>query len=121
MHEASVATGILDIVRQHVPAADALRVRAVRVRIGDMAGVVPDSLGFCFEAIVSGTEYASAFLEIDRVPARGVCGECGLAAAIDSLPPFMCPSCSSPFITVTSGDDLAVVDVELDDVAGGQP
>ena len=121
MHEASVAAGILDIVRQHVLAADALRVRAVRVRVGDMAGVAPDSLGFCFEAIVAGTEYASAFLEIDRVPACGVCGECGLATAIDSLPPFMCLSCSSPFITVTSGDDLAVVDVELDDAAGGRP
>lgn len=120
MHEASVAAGILDIVRQHVLSADARRVRAVRVRLGDMAGIVPASLGFCFDAIVSGTEYASAFLEIDRVPARGVCGECCVAAAIDSLPPFVCPSCGSPFITVTSGDDLAVVDVELDDAAGGR-
>ena len=119
MHEASVAIGILDIVREHVLAPDALRVRAVRVRVGDMAGVVPESLEFCFEAIVSGTDYASAFLEIDRVPALGDCGECGLAAAIDSLPPFVCPSCGSPFITVTAGDDLAVVDVELADAAGG--
>jgi len=119
MHEVSVAAGILDIVRQHVLAADALRVRAVRVRVGDLAGVVPDSLGFCFDAIVAGTEYASARLEIDVVPANGICGECGLAAAIDSLPPFMCPSCGSPFITVTAGDDLVVVDVELDDGAGG--
>lgn len=119
MHEATVAAGILDIVRQHVAGADAVRVRAVRVRIGEMAGVVPDSLGFCFEAIVAGTEYASAFLEFDRVPARGVCGECGLAAAIDALPPFMCASCGSPFITMTSGDDLSVVDVELDDAARG--
>lgn len=118
MHEASLAAGILDIVRHHVPAVDALRVRAVRVRVGDVAGVVPDSLGFCFGAIVAGTDYSSAFLEIDRVPARGVCGECGHAAAIASLPPFTCPSCGSPFITVTAGDDLKVVDVELDDPPG---
>jgi hydrogenase nickel incorporation protein HypA/HybF len=120
MHEATVAAGILDIVQQHVWGADAPRVRAVRVRIGDLAGVVPDSLGFCFDAIVAGTEYASAFLAIDRIPARGVCGECGESAAIDSLPPFVCPLCGSPFLTVTSGDDLSVVDVELDDAAGGQ-
>lgn len=121
MHEMSVAAGILDLVRQHVLAADAVRVRAVRVRVGDLAGVVPGSLGFCFDAIVAGTDYAAASLEIDLVPARGVCGECGLAAAIDSLPPYMCPSCGSPFLTVTSGDDLVVVDVELDDAAGEQP
>jgi hydrogenase nickel incorporation protein HypA/HybF len=118
MHEASVAAGILDIVQQNVLAGDARRVRAVRVRVGEMAGVVPDSLGFCFGAIVAGTDYSSAFLEIDRVPARGVCGDCGHAAAIASLPPFTCPSCGSPFITVTSGDDLKVVDVELDDAPG---
>lgn len=118
MHELSVAVGILEIVRQHVPAADAVRVRAVRVRVGDLAGVVPDSLDFCFAAIVAGTAYASAFLEINRVPARGVCGDCGQAAAIDSLPPFSCPSCHSPFLTLTSGDDLNVVDVELDDTPG---
>jgi len=120
MHEASIAAGILDIVQQHVWASDARRVRAVRVRIGDLAGVVPDSLGFCFDAMVAGTEYGAAFLEIDRVPARGECGECGALAAIDSLPPFACPSCGSPFITVTCGDDLSVVDVELDDAAGGR-
>lgn len=118
MHEATIAAGILDIVRQHVPAVDGRRVRAVRVRVGDIAGVVPDSLGFCFGAIVAGTDYSSAFLEIDRVPARGACGDCGHVAEIDSLPPFTCPSCGSPFIIVTSGDDLDVVDVELDDTPG---
>ena len=120
MHEASIASGILDIVRQHVLDADALRVRAIRVRIGAIAGVVPGSLEFCFDAIVAGTEYSAAFLEIDQVPAHGVCGDCGRAAAIETLPPFACRSCGSPFVTVTSGDDLSVVDVELDDAAGGQ-
>jgi Zn finger protein HypA/HybF involved in hydrogenase expression len=90
MHEASIAAGILELVRQHVPAEDARRVRAVRVRIGDMAGVVPESLEFCFDAIIAGTDLGFAFLEIDRIPAHGVCGECGSAAAIDSLP--RCPA-----------------------------
>jgi hydrogenase nickel incorporation protein HypA/HybF len=121
MHEASIAAGILDIVQHHVPAVDAPRVRAIRIRVGDLAGVVPDSLAFCFGAIVAGSEYGSAFLEIDRIAARGECSECGKVAALGSLPPFTCPACGSPFLITTSGDDLSVVDVELDDAAGGRP
>lgn len=82
MHELSLAAGIFDIVRQHVGASQADRVRAVRVRVGEVAGVVPDSLDFCFGAIVVDTPFGSAYLEIDRVP----------------------------------GDELRVVDVELDDL-----
>ena len=81
MHELSVANSILDIVCRHVPAAQGPLVRAVRVCVGDGAGVLPDSLEFCFEAIVAATPYASARLAVDRV----------------------------------TGDDLRVVDVEVDD------
>lgn len=67
MHELSLATGILDIVRQYVPIERAQAVRSVRVRVGDLAGVVPDSLAWCFSAIASDTPYARAFLAIDPV------------------------------------------------------
>jgi hydrogenase nickel incorporation protein HypA/HybF len=81
MHELGLAGGIFDLVRQHVPVSQAALVRVVRLRIGALAGVVPESLQFCFDAIVAGTPYGSASLQIERLP----------------------------------GDDLQVVDVEIDD------
>jgi len=66
MHELSLANGILDIVRQYVPVERAPRVRTVRVRVGDLAGVVPDSLAWCFSAIVLDTPYHTASLAIDQ-------------------------------------------------------
>lgn len=118
MHELSMAAGILDIVQQNVAAADAGRVRAVRVRVGEMAGVVPDSLEFCFEAIVADTPYAAAFLEIDRVPVLATCGECGCFTRL-AQPPFVCPACGAIGMALQSGDELQVVDVELDDTIEG--
>lgn len=118
MHELSMAAGILDIVQQNVRAADAGRVRAVRVRVGDLAGVVPDSLEFCFDAIIADTPYAAAFLEIDRVPALATCGECGCFTRL-VRPPFVCPACGAIGMALQSGDELQVVDVELDDAAEG--
>jgi hydrogenase nickel incorporation protein HypA/HybF len=65
MHELGLAHGILDIVREHVPLARAQDVRAVRVQLGPRANVVPESLDFCFGAIVVGTPYRQAFLTLE--------------------------------------------------------
>jgi hydrogenase nickel incorporation protein HypA/HybF len=64
-----IAESVLDIVRQYVPEARGALVRRVTVRVGEFAGVQVDSLRFCFEAIVAGTEYQSASLAIEQVPA----------------------------------------------------
>ena len=69
MHELGLAESILDLVRQHVPDEAAAGVGAVRVRVGHLAGVIPESLAFCFGAIVAGTPYAGATLAIESVPA----------------------------------------------------
>jgi hydrogenase nickel incorporation protein HypA/HybF len=68
MHELGLAWNILEIVGQYVPPDRAPTVRDVRVRIGDEAGVIADSLTFCFGAIVVGTPWAGARLAIERVP-----------------------------------------------------
>jgi hydrogenase nickel incorporation protein HypA/HybF len=82
VHELGLAWNILEIVGQYVPPQRAGAVRDVRVRIGEEAGVLADSLAFCFGAIVTGTPFEAARLAIERVP---------------------------------GGDDLQVVEVELED------
>jgi len=114
MHELSLAAGILEIVQHNVPPVDAARVRAVRVRVGELAGVVPDSLAFCFAAIVAGTPYATAVLAIDHVPADAACSECGRVTGL-SAAQVVCPACGALGLAIRHGEELQVVDVELDD------
>ena len=68
MHELGLAQSIVDIVRANVPAGRAAGVREVRLRVGETAGVLVESLEFCFGVAVVGTPYASAVLVVDRVP-----------------------------------------------------
>jgi hydrogenase nickel incorporation protein HypA/HybF len=68
MHEVGIAESILDIVRQYVPDEQAPLVRAVHVRVGTLTAVLPESLEFCFQAIVAGTRLADARLCIERPP-----------------------------------------------------
>jgi hydrogenase nickel incorporation protein HypA/HybF len=67
MHELGLAQSVFDIVRTYVPVDQAPLVRRVRMRVGDVAGVLVESLEFCFEVTVAGTPYASAVLAVDRV------------------------------------------------------
>ncbi len=113
MHELSIAENIAEIVREHLPPGPG-RVASVRVRIGEMAGVVADSLTFCFGAITAGTSLEGARLEIDRRPLKGKCRACGRESPLE-LPLFLCPICGSRDIEVISGRELEVAEIIIDD------
>lgn len=114
MHELALAQEIVAMVGRHVPAAQAPRVRSVHVRIGELAGVVPDSLEFCFSAVVAGTVWESAALVMTRVPAEACCLDCA-ATFPTQAPGAGCPACGSRFVRMTQGQELHVDAVELAD------
>jgi hydrogenase nickel incorporation protein HypA/HybF len=114
MHELSIAEGVFDIVRQYVPPDEARGVRSVRMKIGALAGVVPDSLEFCFHAIIQGTSLEGAALDIERIPLVLDCRACGLRSN-GELSMFVCPSCGSGNVAVASGLELQVTEIELED------
>jgi hydrogenase nickel incorporation protein HypA/HybF len=116
MHELALAQSILGLVEQYVPPAQAADVRSVRVRVGALSGVVPDSLDFCFAAIVNGTPWEAARLAIDRVPATAECQPCSATFEVADLD-FACPNCGSREIRMVSGMELQVLEVELRDEA----
>ena len=114
MHELSIARDILDIVNQYVAPEQMNAVRSVRLKVGKLSGIVPESLEFCFSAVVSDTPLAQANLEIERIPTRAECPDCGNSFLIDD-PAFLCPRCGSTSIRVVSGTELQVVEIELAD------
>lgn len=65
MHEVGIASGILEAVRKETAARDGAHATKVGVRIGELAGVDPQSLAFCFEALVKGTDLEPLALEIE--------------------------------------------------------
>ncbi len=114
MHELSIAQGIVDIVGHYVPRARFDTVRCVRVRVGDLAGVVPDSLAFCFTAVTAGTPMAEALLEIERVPYTIRCTDCTSESTTE--PGLaLCPRCGSIATTIIAGTELQVMTIDVDE------
>lgn len=114
MHELSIAQGIVDIIHQYVSEEDAAGVRSVRLKVGDQAGVVVDSLEFCFAAVTAKTPLQRAHLEIERVPFRLQCGACR-RTLVNSSGTVLCPECGSAETRILSGTELQVLEIELID------
>jgi hydrogenase nickel incorporation protein HypA/HybF len=62
MHEMGLAEGILAVA---LDVAGAERIERVRVRVGELQRVAPESLRFCFELAAQDTAAANAVLEVD--------------------------------------------------------
>jgi hydrogenase nickel incorporation protein HypA/HybF len=114
MHELGIAQNILEIVRQSVLKNQVEAVRGIKVRVGQLSGVVPDSLDFCFRAIVSDTEMRRASLAIEQVPTTSECRSCMHRFQVDEFD-FTCPACKSTNIELISGKELEITEIELAD------
>jgi len=113
MHEMGIVNSVLDAIRAETRRFPGGHIYKVGVRIGELAGVNPDAMSFCFEALVRGTELEPLVLEIEYCPRRCQCIACGYlytAAQEDSA----CPECGMRGSQFLGGDelDLAYLEVE---------
>ena len=109
-----IAQGILEIIQQYVPEEQAGSIRSVKVRVGQLSGVVADSLDFSFGAIIADTPWQAARLNLEHIPAVSHCSGCAVNFEIEDLA-FCCPACGSTEIRLISGTELQVVEIEVDD------
>lgn len=124
MHELAIAQAIVDAAERH---AEGRPVTVVRIRIGRLRQVVPESLSFYFGLAAKLTASCEgAALEWERVDSRLRCGACG--EEWDPAPPsahdeaeliirFRCPSCESSDHSVVSGDELIVDSIDVEEPA----
>ena len=77
MHEMALAEGILDIVLSYADKNEAKKVTEISVLVGEMTGVVDESLEFCFTSIAKDTKAEGAKLILKRIPLVARCLECG--------------------------------------------
>ncbi|CAM5664805.1 MULTISPECIES: hydrogenase maturation nickel metallochaperone HypA [Streptomyces] len=112
MHELSIATAIIERAGELARADGTDTVSAVTVRVGELAGVVPDALDFAFEVARDGTALASARLVVEQVLAQAWCGTCAEEFAVGMPPFFWCPRCDRPSSDLRSGRELEITGIE---------
>lgn len=115
MHEASIIMSILDTVTEQCHREGYTRISSIRLRIGKASHILPDSLQFAFEIARGETLASDAELVIETVPLCGTCKSCGHGFEVDGFA-FACPNCQSTDLTIDSGFEMEIVDMEVDDV-----
>lgn len=113
MHEMAIAQGILDIALTANEQEGGGRIIKIKLHIGEMTGVEPDALLFCFGALAAGTAASEADLDIEVIPLTGRCESCGYEFPIERYR-FVCPSCQSVKVETISGRELAVEHLEVE-------
>ncbi len=106
-----VLTSVLEASQR----AGATRINRVRLTVGGLTDVVPDSLQFAWECLTPGTPAEGAVLEIRETAGRSVCLECGTEFDHDKFD-RRCPvpECGSFMSSVIQGNELRVDDVDVD-------
>lgn len=113
MHELAIMDSALNMAIDQAEKAGAIRVHAIRLRIGALSGVVPEALQFAFEALASGTIADGASLDIEKVPARFWCPTCAQEFQSDDF--FAeCPGCHRPSGDLRGGREMELTSMEID-------
>lgn len=110
MHELAITQNIVEICEHH---ASGRRIRSVRVEIGDLSGVVPEAVEFCFEACSRDTLLEGARLVIERVPAKARCRDCAAEQEVASFH-APCAACGGFGMELLSGAELRVRELEVE-------
>ena len=111
MHELALSRSILEISRRH---AEGRPVVSVRVRVGHLRQVVPDTLARCFEIVASEGGLAGATLEVVEVPGEVRCRDCGASTVLERFE-LRCGGCGGSDLEVLAGEELLVESLELAD------
>ncbi len=111
MHELSISSAVLESVLRH---AAGRQVSGVKLRVGHLRQVVPDSLEFYWGIVTRDGVCEGSVLEQEIVPGRLACAPCGREWEID-MPIFRCPTCGGSEVSVVAGDELEVESIEVEE------
>lgn len=113
MHEMSIAQSILKIILAEAQRNGATKIKTVRVRAGELRGIVEHQLAFLFDFVTKDTPAEGAKLEVETVPIKAKCKSCEHVFMVKEFE-FLCPECESKDIDTIEGMELAVKEIEIE-------
>ncbi len=113
MHELAITQSMLDLVLEEAKKVGAERVQRINLVIGEMSGIVGQSVEFYFGFLSQDTIACGATLSFENTRTQARCRECGEVFALKELD-WSCPSCHNSSLEVIAGNELYVESIEVE-------
>lgn len=108
-----MARSIVDIAVAAATKANAARIVRVNVLAGQLRGIIPAQLIFCFGLMAEDTIASGAHLNLEIMPLIGRCRQCEEDFPVSDYS-YVCPRCQGQDIDIVSGTELRVRDIEAE-------
>jgi len=114
MHEMGIAQNIYEHIINEIDDKKLPLIRTVKLKVGALTAIEPESLSFCFESIIMGTLLVDATLDIEIVPVKARCRQCFKEFEVRDYF-FFCPYCQNVDVETIAGTDLTIQYLEIED------
>lgn len=113
MHEQSIVESLLSLAIENAEKAKASKILRIYVVVGELSGVVEESVNFYFSLLSRDTIAAQASLFFMRIPAQLRCRNCNTVFVPENLN-FHCPNCKEQQIEIIGGRELYIDSMEVE-------
>jgi hydrogenase nickel incorporation protein HypA/HybF len=115
MHELSLVTSIVETVTESLKAYPGTHIKAVNLRVGILASVIPDTLEFCYGIATENTPLEGSRLVVEMLPVIVHCERCHKDVTLEGMQSFRCPDCGELCGDLRQGRELEIDSIEIDD------
>lgn len=113
MHEFAVTQSLLETASDYAQKNNAKRVISLNLVIGDLSGIIDESVQFYWDFISKDTICENSTLNFDHRNAVMKCMACEYQFIMDGeLMP--CPQCESMDIKIIAGDEFRLESIEIE-------
>ena len=113
MHEQSIVESIMALSLEHTKKANAGKIRRIYLVVGDLSGVVDESMNFYFRILSKNTLADQAELFFMHTPAQLRCRHCETVFEPQKLN-FHCPQCQEEQVDIVSGRELYIESLDVE-------
>ena len=111
MHELAITQNIVDIA---LKSASNRRIKGITIVLGEISGIVEDSVRFCFDIVAADTVAQGAALTFNKVPAHVRCSRCAFEFKLDNGD-WACPQCQNLGGQVMQGRECYIESIDVED------